>query len=185
METTQTLGAIEANPIRLTKQVSQEMVKSLDMHLSAMISLFHQYYKHHWLVKGPQFRELHLFFERNYRNIQEEFDKVAERITILGGVPTSTMQLQNQQSFIDPEEEGDHPIREMIRKDLDDEGLLVEKLRETIDKAIHSRDYGTEQMLKQILYECENRAHELDNFLANDSLELMGLTHRGKASIRQ
>lgn len=175
MEMTQAIGTVEANPIRLSKNVSEEMVSALDTHLSALIALFHQYYKHHWLVKGPQSRELHLYFEKNYREVQDEFDKVAERITILGGVPTSTMQQQDRQSFIESEEEGDHPIREMVRKDLEDEGLLAEKLRESIQKAMSSKDFGTEHLLKGILYSCENRAHELDHLLANDSLESLNM----------
>lgn len=171
MEMTQAVGTIESNPIGLGREVSEEMTKALDMHLSAMISLFHQYYKHHWLVKGPQFRELHHFFEEKYREVQEHFDAVAERITMLGGIPSSTMQRQESQSFIEAEEEGDHPIREMVRKDLEDEGLLATKLRESIVRATDMRDFGTEYLLKKILFHCENRAHELDHFLENDSLE--------------
>lgn len=171
MDMTQAVGTVEANPIRLGKETSEEMVKALDMHLSAMVELFHQYYKHHWLVKGPQFRELHLFFEKNYREVQEDFDKVAERITMLGGIPSTSMQRQDSQSFISPEDEGDHPIRQMVRKDMEDEGMLAEKLRESIQHAIDLKDFGTEHLLKKVLYAVENRAHELDHFLANDTLE--------------
>jgi starvation-inducible DNA-binding protein len=164
-------GSIEKNPIRLGKEIAEQMCRALDMHLSAMIALFHQYYKHHWLVKGPQFRELHLFFEKNYREVQEHFDAVAERITMLGGIPTSSVVGQETQSFISEEEEGDHPVRQMTRKDLEDEALLAEKLRETIRQAMNGGDYGTEYLLKKILYHCECRAHELDHYLENDSLE--------------
>lgn len=160
-----------SNPIRLDKAITQEMCKALDMHLSALIALFHQYYKHHWLVKGPQFRDLHHFFEDKYKEVQEHFDKVAERITMLGGIPTSTMVGQESQSFIQEEAEGDHPVRVMLRKDMEDEGLLAEKLRESIYRSNERRDYGTEYLLKEILYYCENRAHELEHFLENDSLE--------------
>lgn len=186
MEMTQAVGTVEANPIGLNKEVTEEMVKSLDTHLSALIAIFHQYYKHHWLVKGPQFRELHLYFQKNYQEVQEHFDEVAERITMLGGIPTSDMQQQTRQSFIEPEEEGDHPIREMVRKDLEDEGLLAEKLRDTIQKATDIRDFGTEYLLKKVLYRCENRAHELDHFLANDSLESFGgLSGQQRSSMSQ
>ncbi|MES2963397.1 MAG: DNA starvation/stationary phase protection protein [Bdellovibrionota bacterium] len=174
---------VERNPIRLKEEACNEICKSLDMHLSALIQLFHQYYKHHWLVKGPQFRQLHLFFEDKYKEVQEHFDKVAERITMLGGVPTSSVAAQESQSFISEEEEGDHPIRQMVRKDLDDEGLLAEKLRESIGRVMELRDYGTEYLLKKVLYYCENRAHELDHFLENDSLEPNQMGMAGQASL--
>lgn len=173
MDVTQPVGTVGMNPLRLNHKAAEEMVKALDMHLSALVALFHQYYKHHWLVKGPQFRELHIFFEEMYEELQKHFDQVAERITMLGGVPSSSMFRQEAQSFIESEEEGDHPVREMVRKDLEDEGLLAEKLRESIQQAIRLKDFGTEYLLKKILYRCEVRAHELDHFMANDSLESM------------
>ncbi|HVK60563.1 MAG TPA: DNA starvation/stationary phase protection protein [Bdellovibrionales bacterium] len=167
----ESVAPVSRNPIGLKKDVAEEMCRSLDMHLSALIALFHQYYKHHWLVKGPQFRELHLYFQQNYEKVQKHFDAVAERITMLGGIPSSSMQRQESQSFISEEAEGDRPVREMLRKDLEDEGLLAEKLRESIILAMDGQDFGSEYLLKKILYHCENRAHELDHFLENDSLE--------------
>ena len=170
METTQAVGTIEHNPIGLDQSVTGQIVKALDADLSALIAQFHQYYKHHWLVKGPQFRELHLFFQDQYEQVQKHFDAIAERITMLGGVPTSSMEKEVQQSFIASEEEGDHPIREMVMKDLKDEALIATSLRKSIDLCIRHKDWGTEYLLKKVLYHCENRAHELDHFLANDSL---------------
>jgi starvation-inducible DNA-binding protein len=167
----ESVAPISKSPIGLSQEIAEQMSSSLDMHLSALIALFHQYYKHHWLVKGPQFRELHLYFERNYKEVQEHFDEIAERITMLGGIPSSSMVRQESQSFITEEEEGEHPVRQMLRKDMEDEGLLAEKLRETIVAAWEGQDFGTEYLLKKILYHCENRAHELDHFLENDSLE--------------
>ncbi len=171
MQTTQEVGTIENNPIRLKPEVTQAMCKALDMHLAALISIFHQYYKHHWLAKGPQFRELHLFFKDKYEQVQIDFDRVAERITMLGGVPTSSMTGQEQKSFIVSENEGDHPVRDFLSKDLEDEGMLAERLRESCEQAVALKDFGTEYMLKKILFHCEERAHELDHFLAGDSLE--------------
>lgn len=171
METTQEVGTIAVNSIRLKEDVTQAVCKALDTHVSAMIALFHQYYKHHWLAKGPQFRDLHLFFEEKYRQVQEDFDRIAERITVLGGVPTSSMRGQEQQSFIVSEEEGDHPIRQMVDKDLQDEGLLAERLRDSIQLCAEGRDFGTEYMLREVLVHCETRAHLLDHYLAGDSLE--------------
>ena len=39
----------------------------------------------HWNVVGPQFNDLHKFFEAQYQEIDEFVDEIAERIRQLGG----------------------------------------------------------------------------------------------------
>lgn len=52
---------IEANPIGLSMDATAKLVPELDKHLAALFVLLHQYQKHHWLVEGPQYNDLHLF----------------------------------------------------------------------------------------------------------------------------
>ncbi len=72
----------EGNPVGLSEDVAMKIAEELDRHLSALQVLYHQYHKHHWLVEGPQFRDLHLFLEENYTDIHEAFDMLAERYGI-------------------------------------------------------------------------------------------------------
>jgi starvation-inducible DNA-binding protein len=39
----------------------------------------------HWNVEGPQFSELHQLFERQYEQLDESMDEIAERAGALGG----------------------------------------------------------------------------------------------------
>ena len=44
------------------------------------------YKKHHWQVVGPTFYQLHLLYDKHYKEQSELVDLVAERIQTLGGI---------------------------------------------------------------------------------------------------
>ena len=148
------------------------MVRELDAHLASLFVLYHQYLKHHWLVEGPQFRDLHLFLNEAYDEVQKQGDHVAERITALGGIPTCDPVAQAKISYLAHEAEGTFRIRPSLESDRAHEGDIAKRMRTSIKLAQKLGDFGTEHLLKGLLLEVEDRAHLLDHFLGNDSLEM-------------
>lgn len=163
---------VETNPINLPVESARKIIPQLDEHLASFFVLFHQYQKHHWLVEGPQFRDIHLFLEDNYNEVHKQLDAIAERITAIGGVPTSSPSRQAQKAYIEHEPEGIYRIREMLQRDRTAEATIAERLRATIRLCTQEGDFGTETLLKGILLRVEDRAHHLDHFLGQDSLGL-------------
>ena len=161
---------IEENPINLSKDAAKAIIPELDRHLASFFVLFHQYQKHHWLVEGPQFRDIHLFLEEGYNEIHRQLDAIAERITAIGGVPTSSPAAQADLAYIEHEPEGIFRIGDMLARDREYEGLVAGNLRKTIKLCTANEDFGTETLLKGILLKVEDRAHHLDHFLGEDSL---------------
>lgn len=166
---------IEDNPIGLDEKVVQQLLPKLDEIQSTMWVLFHQYQKHHWLVEGPQFRDLHHFLEENYEEVHKYIDRIAERMTALGGIPTSSPVNQAKLSHVEHEPEGTFRVREMLEHDLAAEGTLIIAIRNAIERALELGDYGTKRELEKALTRAEDRAHHLDHYLGEDSLEI-GLT---------
>ncbi|PSQ96155.1 MAG: DNA starvation/stationary phase protection protein [Bacteroidetes bacterium SW_9_63_38] len=166
---------IEENPIGLSQEAAETLIPKLDEIQCTLWTLYHQYQKHHWLVEGPQFHDLHAFFEEHYQEVHKYLDRVAERITALGGTPTSSPAKQAELSHVDHEPEGTYRLRAMLEHDLVAERTLAEVVRETIDVALQHGDHGTKRTLEKVLTKVENRAHHLDHLLGEDSLEL-GLT---------
>lgn len=160
------------NPVGLSKETATAMAKELDRHLAAFITLHQQYHKHHWLVEGPQFRDLHLFFEGNYTEVHEQYDKLAERLTVMGFAPTCHPTNVYKLSYIEHEEEGVFRIRESLERDMAAEKKIAIELRKSIKNATERMDYATETLLKQILYKVEDRAHHIEHFLGADSVLL-------------
>jgi starvation-inducible DNA-binding protein len=162
---------IEDNPVGLDPEVAEQLIPKLDEIQCTLWILYHQYQKHHWLVEGPQFNDLHLFLEDNYEEVHKYVDRVAERITALGGIPTSAPDAHVELSHVEHEPEGTYRIRQMLQHDLDAERTLAKKLRSTIEEAQNLGDPGTERTLKKVLTKVEDRAHHLDHYLGGDSLE--------------
>jgi len=166
---------IEENPVGLDPEAAEQLIPKLDEIQCTLWTLYHQYNKHHWLVEGPQFRDLHHMFEENYNEVHKYIDLVAERITALGGIPTSAPAEQAALSHVEHEPEGTYRLRQMLRHDLAGERILSIKLRQAIDMALESGDHGTKRELQKILTKAEDRAHHIDHLLGEDTLEL-GLT---------
>lgn len=166
----QEIDELERNAIGLPSFTAKQVSGMLDTLVSSLATQYHQYLKHHWVVEGPEHRDLHIFFEESYAEAQEHFDALAERMTTLGAVPTSTMRGQAAKSMLEAESEGVFPIRDMLRSDLENEQALISYIGEGIAKASELKDFGTETLLKRILMEREERAHDIDHYLGHDSL---------------
>ena len=163
-------STIEDNPIGISADDAEHISAALDEHLSSLFVLFHQYQKHHWLVEGPQFRDIHVFLQEQYEQIHADCDAIAERMTAIGGVPTSAPSNQAKLAYVEHEPEGIFRIRDMLDRNRTAEGTIAVRLRDTIAQCTERRDYGTETLLKQMLLRVEDRAHHLDHFLGEDSL---------------
>lgn len=166
---------IEENPVGLDEDAAEQLIPKLDEIHCTLWTLYHQYNKHHWLVEGPQFRDLHHFFQENYEEVHKYIDATAERITALGGIPTSSPAEQSKLSHVEHEPEGTYRIRAMLEHDLEGERILSVLVRETIGLALEFNDHGTKRELEKVLTKAEDRAHHVDHLLGEDSLEL-GLT---------
>ncbi len=163
---------LEGNPIGLSNDAVSRIAPHLDEHVASLFTLFHQYQKHHWLVEGPQFRDIHVYLEESYNQVHQQVDQLAERMTALGAIPTCSPVQQSERSYIEHEPEGVFRLRDMLERNREAEGTIAQKLRGTIELCVKLGDYGTETLLKQVLLKVEDRAHHLDHYLGDDSLDL-------------
>ncbi|MDP0500580.1 MAG: ferritin-like domain-containing protein [Verrucomicrobiota bacterium JB022] len=162
---------VEENPIALPKKAAGALAARLDVLVSSLFVQFHVAQKHHWLVEGPQWHDLHLYLEEAYKQMHKDLDAVAERMTVLGGIPTSSPAGQQEKAVTQVEAEGYFRIRDGLELELSNEQALIRYTRETIEEALKLSDYGTEHLLKSVLFNMEDRAHHLDHYISSDSLE--------------
>ncbi|WP_026371024.1 DNA starvation/stationary phase protection protein DpsA [Kallotenue papyrolyticum] len=169
-ELRQSLKIVRDNPFGLPHETASQVVGALNQDLASMITLYQQYHKHHWIVEGAQFLELHLLLEEHYNQLHDQFDQVAERIVALGGLPVSGPAEIQEHAYIKHEDPGMFDLREMLEHDLAAEGTLASHLRQHIELASRLGDYGTEALLKAILEATEKRAAFLEKHLQEESL---------------
>jgi starvation-inducible DNA-binding protein len=169
-EVRQELNVVRDNPFGLPHATASQVVTALNQDLASMFTLYHQYHKHHWIVEGAQFLELHLLLEEHYTQLHTQFDAVAERIVALGGLPITGPTDIEKHAYIKHETEGMFDLREMIKHDVEAECSIAEKLREHISLANRLGDFGSESLLKSFLEEGEKRAAFLEKHLMRESL---------------
>jgi starvation-inducible DNA-binding protein len=167
----QAFGGTRANPIGCDANALKPVIQALNETLCTHGALDHQYRKHHWLVRGPQWRDLHQHLHDAYAQVQVDMDDIAERIVMLGGMPECHPARQVERSTFAFETETHLPIRSNLENDQAAEMLLCQQLRRCIHTALDVHDYGTETLLKGVLCHAEQRADDLDHLLDADSLE--------------
>ncbi|MDF1546501.1 MAG: DNA starvation/stationary phase protection protein [Bacteroidales bacterium] len=104
----------------------------------------------HWLVKGPNFFELHKAFESMYLDAAEKVDEIAERILIIGYQPLHTFSDYLDKSSI-TELQSVGNAGELIERVSEDILQLLKQEREIIRLAADASDEGTVAMLTEIL----------------------------------
>ncbi|MGH7738720.1 MAG: Dps family protein, partial [bacterium] len=70
--------------IGITDKNREAVGKVLNILLSDEVALYIKTRNFHWNVAGPQFHDLHKFFESQYEALDEILDDVAERARALG-----------------------------------------------------------------------------------------------------
>lgn len=77
--------------IGLSDEQREGVVGILNTLLADEYVLYTKTRNYHWNVVGPQFNDLHKFFEAQYNALNEIVDDVAERSRALGGSALGTM----------------------------------------------------------------------------------------------
>lgn len=177
----------EGSGISLPADVRLEMGLMLDDHLCALNVALHQYTKHHWLTEGAEsFLSLHHLLDEHIDVTQDHIDRVGERVARLGVVPTAHPVTQHELSYIKHEVEGRYTMRDFLRNDLEHEIKIQHMLRKTIARAHELKDFGTVQVLEEVLLKREDLGYHLWSVLEDDSL-VRGMKHffDGKNDISQ
>jgi starvation-inducible DNA-binding protein len=143
----QRFGALRLLPIALAAEVRQESSQLLNGILADSMVLYALYKKHHWLVAGPTFYQLHLLFDKHAEEQTELIDLVAERVQALGGVAVGDPRHAAELTTIQRPPNGAEDVPSMIHRLLDAHEIVIEKVRRAIDKTEASKDWGSNDLL--------------------------------------
>ncbi len=167
-----TFGEVYDNPVLLEHNVTAPVCEGLNIALASFQALYLQYQKHHFVVEGAEFYQLHQFFNESYEEVQEHVHDIGERLDGLGGVPAASFSALAQLCCWTPEADGVFSCRQMVEHDLAAEQALIQLIRSQAGQAESLGDRATRYLYEKILLETEERAYHLAHFLAQDSLKL-------------
>jgi starvation-inducible DNA-binding protein len=132
----------------------KDLAESLAHLLADTYTLYLKTHGYHWNVAGPAFPQLHDMFERQYRELAEAVDEIAERIRALGHpAPSSYGELARLSSIPD----GPLPpeASNMLRTLQTGHETLARTSRGFIGLAEQAGDHATADLLTERM-----RAHE-------------------------
>jgi starvation-inducible DNA-binding protein len=156
--------------IGLSDEQRAAVVEILNTLLSDEYVLYTKTRNYHWNVLGPQFNDLHKFFQEQYTELTDVVDEVAERARFLGGWALGTLKELSQHARL-KEHPGQYPnAREMIANLLADHEAIIQQLRVDEETAEKHHDMGTNDFLIGLMQKHEKMAWMLRAFLQAESV---------------
>jgi len=143
----QRFGTTRLLPIALAQEARAESCRLLNIILADSMVLYAMYKKHHWLVAGPTFYQLHLLFDKHAEEQTEIIDLLAERVQSLGGIAVGDPRHAAELTTIDRPPNGAEGVPAMIHRLLDAHETIIEKVRAAIDKTEKTGDWGSNDLL--------------------------------------
>jgi starvation-inducible DNA-binding protein len=145
------------------------VVQILNTLLSDEYVLYTKTRNYHWNVVGPQFNDLHKFFEDQYEQLDEIVDEVAERARFLGGQSLGSLSDFLKHTKL-KEYPGKYPDAQgMISNLLADHEAIVRSLRVNLEICADKyRNIGTNDFLTGLMKRHEKMAWMLRAFLRDE-----------------
>ena len=165
----QAFGTLRELPIALPTKARASSCRLLNEILADSMVLYAMYKKHHWLVAGPTFYQLHLLFDKHAEEQLELVDLLAERVQSLGGIAVGDPRQAAELTSIERPPDGAEEVSVMLDRTLRAHETIIAKVRRAIKTTEESEDWGTNDVLMSDVL----RRHELQVwFLAEHVVDL-------------
>jgi starvation-inducible DNA-binding protein len=141
----------------LPKATRQKVIDLLNARLADAIDLYAQVKQAHWNVKGMQFYQLHLLFDKVAEAVEDGVDELAERAVELGGVADGTLQSVVKRTTLAP-----YPVTIKTGRDHVDRlaralAAYGKNLRAAIQTAADAGDADTADLFTEISREADKQ----------------------------
>ena len=151
--------------IGLSTEQREGVVKILNTLLSDEYLLYTKTRNYHWNVVGPQFNDLHKFFEAQYEALNDVVDDVAERARSLGGKAFGTLAEFSQHTRLKEQPGKQPPALTMVANLQADHEAMVRTVRADLATVMEKHnDAGTSDFLTGLMERHEKMAWMLRSF---------------------
>jgi starvation-inducible DNA-binding protein len=150
--------------------ISEKNLEAVALMLNTILSdetiLYIKTRNYHWNVKGINFRELHKFFEKQYKELEVSIDEIAERVRYLGHYAVGSLNDFKTLSRLVENKQNNLTSEQMILGLLADHETIIRILREDLVKADQTyKDAGTCDFLTGLMKNHEKTAWMLRSHL--------------------
>jgi starvation-inducible DNA-binding protein len=121
----QQYGTLRELPIALAAAARSESCQFLNQILADSIILYSLYKKHHWLMRGNTFYQLHLLLDKHADEQLKLIDLLGERVQTLGGVAIADPRHVAEITKIDRPPNGVEAVPVMLSRLLEAHELII------------------------------------------------------------
>jgi starvation-inducible DNA-binding protein len=143
----QPYGTLRMLPIGLSAKTRAASCEALNGILADSMVLYALYKKHHWLVAGPTFYQLHLLFDKHAEEQQELIDLLAERVQSLGGIAVGDPRHAAELTTIERAPDGAEEVPVMIDRTIRAHEVIIGKVRDAIRSTEEHEDWSSNDLL--------------------------------------
>jgi starvation-inducible DNA-binding protein len=143
----QAFGTVRQFPVGLSPETRLYSCQRLNQLLADSQILFAQYKKHHWLVRGPTFYQLHLLLDKHAGEQLELIDALAERIQTVGGVAVGDPRHVAEITRVPRAPDGCEEVPAMLSRLLETHELILNEAHAAAAAVALQGDDGTNDML--------------------------------------
>ncbi len=126
----------------------EKQVKLMNQYVADLAVLNVKFHNLHWNVVGERFEQVHVYVEKLYDMLFENYDEVAERLKMLGEFPLASMKSYLEVTNVKEIENKDYQteeVYEILKEELTKLRDLATEIRNIADDA---NDFVTVAMLE-------------------------------------
>ena len=143
----QEYGKVRLFPLGLSHDARVYSSQRLNQILADTQILYSLYKKHHWLMRGPTFYQLHLLLDKHAGEQLEIVDSLAERVQTLGGVAIGDPRHVAEITVIPRPPDGVEEVPSMVSRLVEAHQTILVAARDAAAKATEMGDDGTNDLL--------------------------------------
>ncbi|MEU5656466.1 DNA starvation/stationary phase protection protein [Streptomyces sp. NPDC047737] len=167
----QEFGTVKQFPIGLSYEARMYSCQRLNKVLADTQVLYGLYKKHHWLMRGATFYQLHLVLDKHAKEQLELVDTLAERVQSLGGVAVGDARHVTEITSIPRPPDGVEEVPAMLSRLLSAHETILVDSHDAATRTGELGDDGTNDVLvSQVIRTGELQAWFLAEHLVDTPL---------------
>lgn len=143
----QEFGTVRMFPLGLSRDAREYSCQRLNQILADTQILYALYKKHHWMMRGPTFYQLHLLLDKHAGEQLELVDEMAERVQTLGGVAVGDPRHVAEMTVIPRPPNGVEEVPAMLSRLVESHETILIAAHDAASRAAEMGDDGTNDLL--------------------------------------
>ncbi|HEV2097381.1 MAG TPA: DNA starvation/stationary phase protection protein [Stellaceae bacterium] len=143
----QAFGTVRQFPLGLSHNARLYSCQRLNQLLADTRVLHALYKKHHWLMRGPTFYQLHLLLDKHAGELDGLIDQIAERVQTLGGVAVGDPRHVAEITRIPRAPNGCEEVPAMLSRLLEAHELILTDAHDAAARLAEEGDDGSNDLI--------------------------------------